>query len=91
MKLGVVVGQVIATRKDEKLVGSKLLVIRPINEKKRASGDTLVAVDTVGAGVGETVLYVGGSVSPRAMRDTTVPADAAIVGIVDQIDCYEGK
>lgn len=88
MKIGLVIGQVIATRKDEKLVGSKLLIVQPLNENRAPNGDTLVAVDTVGAGVGETVIYVCGSVSPRALRDQTVPTDAAIVGIVDQIDCY---
>ncbi len=89
MKFGVVIGQVVATRKDEKLVGCKLLVVRPVDERRDAAGEALVAVDTVGAGVGETVLYVQGSVSSRAMRDAAAPTDAAIVGIVDQIDCYD--
>ena len=51
-------------------------------------GEELVAVDTVGAGVGETVLYACGSVASRAMRNSEAPVDAAIVAIVDRIDCY---
>lgn len=89
MKLGIVIGQVVATRKDEKLVGCKLLITQPIDSKGNSIGESLVAVDTVGAGVGETVFYSCGSVASRAVRDISAPVDAAIVGIVDKIDCYE--
>lgn len=88
MKLGIVVGQIVATRKDEKLNGCKLLITQPITPDGDRIGETIVAVDTVGAGVGEKVIYACGSVASRAMRDITVPADAAIVGIVDCIDNY---
>lgn len=89
MRLGIVVGQVVATRKDEKLEGSKLLVTQPVTPDGRPDGEQLVAVDTVGAGVGETVIYVCGSVASRAMRDLSAPVDTAIIGIVDKVDCYK--
>lgn len=89
MRLGIVTGQVIATRKDEKLVGSKLLLTQPITPEGKPEGEPLVAVDTVGAGVGETVLFACGSVASRAMRDLSAPVDAAIVGIVDKVDYYK--
>jgi ethanolamine utilization protein EutN len=65
------------------------LITQPINKSGKPLGETMIAVDTVGAGVGETVIYVCGSVASRALRDTTAPVDTAIVGIVDHIDCYE--
>lgn len=88
MKLGIVVGQIVATRKDEKLNGCKLLITQPITPLGKKMGETVVAVDTVGAGVGEQVIYATGSVASRAMRDMTAPVDVAIVGIVDRIDNY---
>ncbi len=91
MKLGVVTGQIVATRKDEYLTGTKLMITQPISAKEKAVGEELVAVDTVGAGVGETVLYVCGSVASRAMRNLEAPIDAAIVAIVDRIDSYGKK
>lgn len=86
MKLGIVVGRVVSTRKDEKLVGSKLLITQPISPDGEKIENTLVAVDTVGAGTGETVLYVNGSVASRAYKDSSAPVDAAIVAIVDTVD-----
>ena len=91
MKLGVVTGQIVATRKDEYLTGTKLMITQPISAKEKAVGEELVAVDTVGAGVGETVLYVCGSVASRAMRNLEAPIDAAIAAIVDRIDSYGKK
>lgn len=88
MTLGVVIGQVVATRKDEKLIGCKLMITQPIDMDEKPVGQAVVAVDTVGAGVGEMVLYASGSVASRAMRDLTAPVDVAIVAIVDQMDCY---
>ena len=89
MILARVVGTVVATRKDDRLVSSKLLVARPIDPKGKAEGSYLVAVDTVDAGVGETVLIVSGSSARMAngMKDT--PVDAAVVGIVDTVDVAE--
>ena len=86
MVLGKVVGTVVATRKDPRLVSSKLLVVRPIDPRRKPEGNYLVAVDTVDAGVGETVLVVGGSSARMASGLQDCPVDAAIVGIVDEIE-----
>jgi microcompartment protein CcmK/EutM len=86
MLLAKVVGTVVATRKDERLVSSKLLLARPIDPSGRADGNYVVAVDTVDAGYGETVLIVNGSSARMAAGLKDCPVDAAIVGVVDQID-----
>jgi ethanolamine utilization protein EutN len=86
MILARVVGTVVATRKDERLVSSKLLVVRPIDPAGKAEGGYLVAVDTVDAGPGETVLIVSGSSARMAAGLKDCPVDAAIVGIVDAIE-----
>jgi microcompartment protein CcmK/EutM len=85
MLLAKVVGTVVATRKDERLVSSKLLVARPIDPAGKPEGNYLVAVDTVDAGVGETVLIVSGSSARMATGLKDTPVDAAIVGVVDQV------
>jgi len=84
--LAKIVGTVVATRKDPGLVSSKLLIVRPVDPKGKAEGSYLVAVDTVDAGVGETVLIVSGSSARMATGMKDCPIDAAIVGIVDAID-----
>jgi ethanolamine utilization protein EutN len=89
MILGKVVGTVVATRKDERLLSQKLLVVRPIDVRARPDGKELVAVDTVDAGVGETVLIVSGSSARMASGMKECPVDAAIVGIVDAIEVTE--
>lgn len=81
-----VVGTVVATRKDERLVSSKLLVARPLDPSGKPDGNYLVAIDTVDAGVGETVLIVSGSSARMASGLKDTPVDAAIVGVIDQID-----
>jgi microcompartment protein CcmK/EutM len=81
-----VVGTVVATRKDERLVSSKLLVARPLDPSGTPDGNYLVAIDTVDAGVGETVLIVSGSSARMASGLKDTPVDAAIVGVIDQID-----
>jgi microcompartment protein CcmK/EutM len=86
MLLAKVVGTVVATRKDERLVSSKLLVARPIDPAGKPEGNCLVAVDTVDAGVGETVLIVSGSSARMASGLKDMPVDAAIVGVIDAID-----
>jgi microcompartment protein CcmK/EutM len=86
MILARVVGTVVATRKDERLVSSKLLVVRPIDPSGKADGNYLVAVDTVDAGTGETVLIVSGSSARMAAGLKDCPVDAAIVGVVDQVE-----
>jgi ethanolamine utilization protein EutN len=86
MLLAKVVGTVVATRKDPRLVSNKLLVARPVDARGKADGNYLVAVDTVDAGVGETVLIVSGSSARMAAGMKDCPVDAAIVGIVDTVD-----
>ncbi|MEO7190389.1 MAG: EutN/CcmL family microcompartment protein [Vicinamibacterales bacterium] len=86
MLLAKIVGTVVATRKDERLVSSKLLVVRPMDPSGKPEGHYLVAVDTVNAGVGETVLIVSGSSARMASGLKDCPIDAAIVGVVDQIE-----
>jgi ethanolamine utilization protein EutN len=86
MLLGKVVGTVVATRKDPRLVSNKLLVVRPIDPRGKAEGNYLVAIDTVDAGVGETVLVVSGSSARMASGLKDCPVDAAIVGIIDEIE-----
>ncbi len=86
MILAKIVGTVVATRKDERLVASKLLVARPLDPSGKPDGNYLVAIDTVDAGFGETVLIVSGSSARMAAGLKDSPVDAAIVGIVDTID-----
>jgi len=81
-----IVGTVVATRKDERLVSNKLLVVRPMDPSGKPEGNHLVAVDTVDAGIGETVLVVSGSSARMASGMKDCPVDAAIVGVIDQID-----
>jgi microcompartment protein CcmK/EutM len=85
-----IVGTVVATRKDPRLVSNKLLVARPIDPRGKAEGNYLVAVDTVDAGVGETVLIVSGSSARMASGMKDCPVDAAVIGIIDTIDVTEG-
>ena len=90
MILAKVVGTVVATRKDERLVSHKLLVARPVDPAGAFDGNYLVAVDTVDAGFGETVLVVSGSSARMAAGLKDCPVDAAIVGVVDVVDITKG-
>lgn len=83
MFLAKVIGSVVATRKDEGLHGRTLLVIQPLKTDRTPSGKPLVAIDSVGAGVSEEVFYVRGREACIPFLPAEVPADAAIVGIVD--------
>ncbi|MGC2321257.1 MAG: EutN/CcmL family microcompartment protein [Terriglobales bacterium] len=85
MLLARVMGTVVATRKDERLLGKKLLVCRPVNPQGDDEGAYFVAVDTVGAGVKEMVLVVSGSSARMAANFKESPVDSAIVGIVDEV------
>ena len=89
MILAKVIGTVVATRKDPRLVSCKLLVARPVDPKGKGDGNYLVAIDTVDAGVGETVLIVSGSSARMAAGLKDCPVDAAIVGIVDNVEMSE--
>ena len=86
MILAKVVGTVVATRKDERLVSNKLLIAKPIDPNGSEVGGYLIAVDTVNAGAGETVLIVSGSSARMAAGLKDCPVDAAIVGIVDAVE-----
>jgi ethanolamine utilization protein EutN len=86
MQLARVIGDVVATRKDDNLVGVKLLVLQPLAADGSHYGRTLVAVDSVGAGVGETVFFVRGKEASFPFHPVEVPADAGVVGIVDHWD-----
>ncbi|MBO5505220.1 MAG: EutN/CcmL family microcompartment protein [Clostridia bacterium] len=81
MIVGKVVGSVVATRKNEKLVGSKFLIVEPY--KSMNIKEKMVAVDNVGAGIGEIVLVATGSAARIGLNLDNSPIDAAIVGIVD--------
>ena len=89
MILAKVVGTVVATRKDPRLVSNKLLIASPMDPKGKLDGNYLVAVDTVDAGFGETVLIVSGSSARMASGMKDCPVDAAIVGIVDEVAVNE--
>jgi microcompartment protein CcmK/EutM len=86
MLLARIVGTVVATRKDPRLVSNKLMIARPVDPRGKAEGSYVVAVDTVDAGVGETVLIVSGSSARMASGLKDCPVDAAIVGIVDTVE-----
>jgi ethanolamine utilization protein EutN len=85
MILARVVGTVVATRKDPRLEGKKLLILRPISPQGKDEGGYVVAVDTVGAGCKERVLVVSGSSARMAEGCKDLPVDTAIVGIVDDV------
>ena len=82
MLIGKVVGSVVSTRKNDNLIGSKLMVVKPLAELGNPT-KKIVAVDNVGAGVGETVLVALGSAARIGCDMANCPIDAAIVGIVD--------
>jgi ethanolamine utilization protein EutN len=89
MQIGKVIGTVVATKKDETLVGSKLMITQPLNLKNEIDGKPLIAVDTVGAGIGELVIYTEGTAARNATRKQQSSINAAIIGIVDNLDVWE--
>lgn len=86
MLLARVIGTVVATRKDDNLQNRTLLLVQPLTPDRKAAGRPLVAVDAVGAGVGEEVFFVRGKEASFPFYPTEVPVDAGIVGIVDHWD-----
>jgi microcompartment protein CcmK/EutM len=84
MQLARVIGDIVATRKDDGLVGIKLLLVQPLTADGEPAGRALVAVDAVGAGVGEEVFFVRGKEASFPFYPAEPPVDAGIVGIVDQ-------
>jgi ethanolamine utilization protein EutN len=102
MFLAEVIGQVVATKKDEQMTGRKLLMLRPklVDDKDpsrfKDGSNTIVAIDTVGAGEGELVLFCQGSSARNAQGLKSIPVDAAIVAIIDRVEIlgknvYPGK
>ncbi len=89
MIIGKVVGNVWATKKDDKLGGYKLLVVKTSGNGAHDS-ETIVAVDTIGAGIGEDVLVTKGSVARNVLREKDSPIDAVVVGIIDSLEVDEG-
>ena len=86
MVLARIVGTVVATRKDPRLVSNKLLVVQPLTPDRQPAGRPFVAVDAVGAGVGEHVFFVRGKEASFPFYPAEPPVDAGIVGIVDHWD-----
>ncbi|NMB46771.1 MAG: EutN/CcmL family microcompartment protein [Firmicutes bacterium] len=87
MQMARVVGTVVATQKDPKLVGLKLQLVRPLDILTGTkSGRPLVAVDTVGAGTGDMVMIVGGSSARQTNQTSSSPVDLAIVSIIDLVE-----
>lgn len=86
MRIGKITGTLVATRKDENLIGCKLMITQPMNSKLEPIGDEVVAIDTVGAGIGEIVIFSAGTAARLAARKLDSPIDIAIVGIVDSMD-----
>ncbi|MGE3886580.1 MAG: EutN/CcmL family microcompartment protein [Vicinamibacterales bacterium] len=92
MILGRVVGQVVSTMKRPQFEGAKLLLVQPETPSGEARGATLLAIDSVGAGVSERVIVVlEGRAAGEALRRKLAPVDAAIVGIVDHVDVEPGQ
>ena len=83
MQLARVIGEVVATVKDANLTGTKLLILQPLAPSGDDAGRTLVALDSVGAGVGERVFFVRGREAAFPFYPAEPPTDASIVGIVD--------
>lgn len=81
MIIGKVIGSVVSTRKNENLIGNKFLIVEPL--RSMANGAQLVAIDNVGAGIGELVLVCCGSAARIGCNMENSPIDAAIVGIID--------
>ncbi len=83
MIMGKVVGNIVSTRKNENIVGSKIFEIQVI-ENGRETDRYIVAIDSVGAGIGEKVLVTTGSSARLALQNTSTPVDAVVVGIIDE-------
>ena len=97
MFLARVIGSVVATKKDAAMIGRKLLLLRPllVDESQpgqfRPGPNTIVAVDALGAGLNELVLFCQGSSARQAVGMKTLPVDAVVIGIVDTVDVLNHK
>jgi ethanolamine utilization protein EutN len=84
MRLARVVGTVVCTAKNPSLEGKKILIVKPLDREGKMAGKTLIALDSVGAGIGEDVFYVGGKEASFPWHPDELPSDCSIVGILDQ-------
>ena len=91
MQLARVIGDVVSTVKDANLTGIRLLIVQPISAAGEPAGRTLVALDSVGAGVGEHVFFVRGREAAFPFYPGEPPADVTVVGIVDHWDVEPGS
>jgi ethanolamine utilization protein EutN len=90
MQIARVVGTVVATQKNRKLEGAKLLLVQPLTLEGQPRGVVLLAIDSVGAGIGERVLVViEGKAAGDALGRKAAPVDAAVIGIIDRVDADE--
>lgn len=89
MIIGKVIGNIWATRKDEKLNGLKFLIVKPVKVAGNMNVPSIVAADNVGAGIGDTVLVTKGSSARVSLDIKDVPVDAVIVGIIDSVEVDE--
>ena len=86
MQLGRIIGTVVCTVKSPSLEGKKLLLVQPINRHGKDKGKPLVAVDSVGAGAGETIYWCKGREASYPFAPNEIPTEATIVGIVDSLN-----
>ena len=86
MILGRVIGTVVSTRKEQELTGLKFLLVKACDADGKATGGIVVAIDAVGAGVGEVVLYCSGSSARQTKVTKDRPVDATVMAIVDQVE-----
>ncbi|MCY7348079.1 MAG: EutN/CcmL family microcompartment protein [Pyrinomonadaceae bacterium] len=86
MIIAKIIGTVVASQKDERLAGKKLLIVKPLNLDGTEQSGYVVTVDTVGAGFHETVLVVAGSSARLAEGNKDCPVDSAIVGVIDSFE-----
>jgi ethanolamine utilization protein EutN len=92
MQIAQVVGTVVSTQKHRKLEGAKLLLVQPQTPDGTPRGPTLLAIDSVGAGIGERVLVViEGKAAGDALGKKAAPVDAAIIGIIDRLTVEEAS
>lgn len=90
MKIGTVIGNVWATRKEDNLRGLKFLVVQPELLNKSNNDSSFIAVDRIGAGIGDKVMVTQGSAAAHMASDTALPIDAIIIGIIDSVDIERG-
>lgn len=86
MQLAKVIGTVVATRKDSSLEGAKILMIQPLTDEGKSSGGPVAAIDAVQAGEGDLVYWITAREASLALPEPFAPVDAAIVGIVDEVN-----